>query len=370
MLGVVGVASATSFTIANYTCTNLGGVPYSAIGTDPNFQAYGLTDAGTVTGYGQNGDLGSVGAPNVADQEQLTWTKSGGLATGYIGVPPGVYLYQPDVGNDSGTRVWTDGSTYAGDLWKNGAVSSPSALSAGANWINSSGLVAAGNMENGTPGSIYSTTSGTTVATLPGTGLFINNDGIVGGTENSWNPGFVYNYSAGTTYWKAGTTTLSAFSSVQSVSQNDQYIAGIGSSFNTALLYQGNGTSSPTLVKTLAGEGYAVNNIGWMGGDSDVAVDGQFSSTAWLWDGTTQHNLNTEMHNQFPSTVTSGFTICACWGINDSNQVLVWGGYLAGQQRVFESFLLTPIPTPEPSTLLLLASGAMGLAAYAWRKRK
>jgi hypothetical protein len=30
----------------------------------------------------------------------------------------------------------------------------------------------------------------------------------------------------------------------------------------------------------------------------------------------------------------------------------------------------TPAPTPEPSTLVLLASGLVGLLAYAWRKRK
>ena len=33
-------------------------------------------------------------------------------------------------------------------------------------------------------------------------------------------------------------------------------------------------------------------------------------------------------------------------------------------------FLLTPVVTPEPSTLLLAASGLIGLLAYAWRKRK
>jgi hypothetical protein len=30
----------------------------------------------------------------------------------------------------------------------------------------------------------------------------------------------------------------------------------------------------------------------------------------------------------------------------------------------------TPTATPEPSTLVLLASGLIGLLAYAWRKRK
>ena len=31
--------------------------------------------------------------------------------------------------------------------------------------------------------------------------------------------------------------------------------------------------------------------------------------------------------------------------------------------------LLQPVPVPEPSTLLLAASGLIGLLVYAWRKR-
>jgi hypothetical protein len=55
-------------------------------------------------------------------------------------------------------------------------------------------------------------------------------------------------------------------------------------------------------------------------------------------------------------------------GINSSNQILAWGRFNAGGSSLMESFLLSPVP--EPSTLLLLASGAIGLLAYAWRKRK
>ena len=32
--------------------------------------------------------------------------------------------------------------------------------------------------------------------------------------------------------------------------------------------------------------------------------------------------------------------------------------------------IMTAVATPEPSTLLLAATGLLGLLAYAWRKRK
>jgi probable HAF family extracellular repeat protein len=53
--------------------------------------------------------------------------------------------------------------------------------------------------------------------------------------------------------------------------------------------------------------------------------------------------------------------------INDSGQITGWGTYNGNT----EPFLLqVPVPTPEPSTLLLATAGLAGLLAYAWRKRK
>jgi hypothetical protein len=59
--------------------------------------------------------------------------------------------------------------------------------------------------------------------------------------------------------------------------------------------------------------------------------------------------------------------------VNHSGEdwIVGWGTY----DGVEHGFLLTPsvytpVPTPEPSTLLLVATGLLGLLAYAWRKRK
>ena len=52
---------------------------------------------------------------------------------------------------------------------------------------------------------------------------------------------------------------------------------------------------------------------------------------------------------------------------NDSGQITGWGVYNGNS----EPFLMqVPVPTPEPSTLLLAAAGLAGLLACAGRKRK
>ena len=37
---------------------------------------------------------------------------------------------------------------------------------------------------------------------------------------------------------------------------------------------------------------------------------------------------------------------------------------------LYGTFALPAAPAPEPGTVVLLATGLMGLLAYAWRKRK
>jgi len=114
-----------------------------------------------------------------------------------------------------------------------------------------------------------------------------------------------------------------------------------------------------------AGTGWAtaVNNNGWVGGDCDATCD--FHQKGWVYDSSgTLHNSDIQT---LMNSVSSGYTFCAVWGITDATnpQILVWG---RDSSSIMESFLLTP--TPEPSTVILLATGLAGLVAYAWRKRK
>ncbi len=165
-----------------------------------------------------------------------------------------------------------------------------------------------------------------------------------------------------------------------------------------------------------------------MGGDTDGT--GDFGGTAWLWDGTALHNLNTELTAQFPA-VLSGLTVCACMAINSSNQILVWA---TNSSQYPETFVLSGTPgdanidgrvdindltivlahygqtgavwstgdfvgdgrvdindltivlahygqtlgssaaaidaVPEPSAIAITAVALLGLLTYAWRQRK
>jgi hypothetical protein len=59
-----------------------------------------------------------------------------------------------------------------------------------------------------------------------------------------------------------------------------------------------------------------------------------------------------------------GWTLEDATGINASGQICGYGINPGGQQ---DAFLLSP--TPEPSTLVLLATAAAGLAGYGLRRR-
>ena len=61
----------------------------------------------------------------------------------------------------------------------------------------------------------------------------------------------------------------------------------------------------------------------------------------------------------------SGWTLHYAFAINDSGQIVGTGN---NSLRQAHAFLLTP--TPEPSTLALLAAGAGSLLLMAWRRRK
>ena len=60
---------------------------------------------------------------------------------------------------------------------------------------------------------------------------------------------------------------------------------------------------------------------------------------------------------------SSGWTLTDATAINDN-------GWIVCDGTNGHTFLLTPVPVPEPSTLVLLAIGALGFLAFAWRRQR
>jgi probable HAF family extracellular repeat protein len=97
-----------------------------------------------------------------------------------------------------------------------------------------------------------------------------------------------------------------------------------------------------------------INASGQIVGSSYFAENN--TAHAFLYSNGTMTDLNTLID---PS---SGWTLEEANAINDSGWI-VGTGTISGQQY---AFLLTP--TPEPSTIVLLTIGSIGLLAYGWRR--
>ena len=74
--------------------------------------------------------------------------------------------------------------------------------------------------------------------------------------------------------------------------------------------------------------------------------------------------------NSLVGNLTNGdgtWTLADAYGISENGQYICGS---ATNGTVTHGFLLTLAPVPEPSTLLLVVSGLVGLLAYAWRRRR
>jgi len=109
---------------------------------------------------------------------------------------------------------------------------------------------------------------------------------------------------------------------------------------------------------TLGGKSSQANGINNLGQVVGLAETSGGAEHAFLYSDDSMQDLNTLI------STSPDWTLEDATGINDKGQICGYGINPSGQTH---AFLLTP--TPEPSTFVLLAAGALGLVAYAWRKR-
>ena len=117
-----------------------------------------------------------------------------------------------------------------------------------------------------------------------------------------------------------------------------------------------------------SGSAYAINNgqtVGYYFNTTKILTD-EYAFLA----GTTNGSI-VPLQNYVPGLASSDFGGTGRLSVADD---IDSGGHIVGigvtSGGADDAFLLTPVTTPEPSTLLLAASGLVGLLAYAWRKRK
>jgi hypothetical protein len=108
-----------------------------------------------------------------------------------------------------------------------------------------------------------------------------------------------------------------------------------------------------------------INDSGVIVGESCITTSGTpYHAFIYGYQGV---NTMKDMNTVFASIIPTGWTLNCATGIDNNGDIV--GCMSNGTSN--EGFLITaPAATPEPSALLLTATGLVGVLTYAWRKRK
>ena len=291
---------------------------------------------------------------------------------------------------------------YSGGSMQDLGTLSPSQSYSFANDINNTGQIVGSSQQSSSGGLSYPFIyGGGTMTELTGLGgnyygsaNGINNLGqVVGISGRSDGVTHAFLYSAGTMTDLGSLTGTGGYSDAYAINDHTQ-VVGVSTNaegFDRAFLWQ-NGTMTD-LGDLYAGSGnawaYSINNLGQIVGDSWQVSS---SPQAVLWENGTVTDLGPGIAagindsgvvvgensggmfvwdsadgmldvNDLLNSSGAGWTLLGCRGINDLGQIVGYGDNPSG---LIHGVLLTP--TPEPSTLALLAAGATGLLGWALRR--
>ncbi len=334
---------------AYYSITDLGAGSPTIAGT-------GINAGGEVAGYingtgfvADGGPMTSIGTLPGGSASYAYGVNDSGVVVGFSNTGSGAY----DAFTYSGGKM-TD-VTVADNISLNGSTFNF------ATSINASGEIAGYiSYTAGTHAFLYNGSTTIDLGTLAGsTGTShaqaINASGqVVGDASTAAGPIHAFLYSGGSMHDLGALGSPLGASVAYDINASSQVvgesIVDNGSNYH-AFLY--NGSSMTDLT---AGAQYAGYNSQAFGiNDSGAAVGyfgtSSFGSHGFLYSNGTLTDLNSLI------SPTSGWTITAAYGINDSGQIAAIA--TNGQGQAHALLLTAPLVVPEPPTIALLCSGAV-----------
>ncbi|HEX4146362.1 MAG TPA: PEP-CTERM sorting domain-containing protein [Pirellulales bacterium] len=179
----------------------------------------------------------------------------------------------------------------------------------------------------------------------------INSSGAFVGEENGDGA-----YSSGGS--PIGNFTLSLGTFVPTQINNNNVIAGQETTDNEAAIYTISTLSETILGKLLVGDASSTAS----GINSAGTVVGTSGSSGFEWTSSGgMVSLTSLLGSQY-----SGWTIVSASAINDNGQILAEGKYNGGSDQA----VILSLPTPEPSSFVLLGIAALGLGLSALKRRR
>ena len=375
---------------AAYNVTNIGQLPNGPLGAGIAAWGNAMSNSGTYvtgigmypfnptgTGVGFNQDVGmyyngSAVSPILASSPLRATQLDGWTSTNNEFPVPTQYSGEPTAVNNSGVVVGQYNgnafySTQGGILVP--ITGFPDGIAPMAFGINDNGLIV-GDWDTNNPGYAgFTYTQSAGVTSLPFAAFGVNDKGEIVGCVNGGlltGPGSAYGE------WQdasGGDHDISGLVQALAIDSSGTYICGQGQdSLASPSLYN---TKTGLTVQVAPGNGnwlnaaFDVNSSGVVVG-SMTASNGA-SPRAFVYAGGPADSAE-YIGNLNLIDPPSGVTWNIASAINDAGDILVQGSYPGGPNE--STFILTPVATPEPSTLLLAAAGLVGLLAYAWRKRK